>query len=121
MENKRYTLAEAEAQLKEISPDFTIEDKNESSDLAGIYWKGIYSEIAVPKGFIFESKNEGHVDMYGYPHRGLDSTKARAQAFLERITTDSEYLEDMTTPFDHTTIPVGDGTDDSVPELLPEN
>ena len=118
MENKRYTIEEAELELKKISPDFYINTSNEKSDLAGIYWKGIYTEIATPKDFIYEEKNEGHCDAYGYPHRGFSGVRNRAETFLDRITNDKEFYEDMTTPFDIHTLPVGEG---DAPVLLDEN
>lgn len=118
MENKRYTIAEAELKLREISPKFSINASNEKSDLAGVYWDGIYTEIAMPKDFIYSVRHEGHCDAFGYPHRGLDAVVDRAQTFLSRITTDKEYYEDMTTPFDINALPVGEGDE---PVLLPED
>ena len=117
--NNSISIAEAEQRLQAIDPNFTIVP-NDNSDVAGIYWKGIYAEIAMPKDKIYETKNEGHIDSYGYPHRGMDMVIARAEAFLERIGRDPEYLLDLSTPFDHTKLTVGDGSvEDSKPtEML---
>jgi hypothetical protein len=112
--NNQISIQEAEVRLREIHPGFSIVP-NEKSDLAGVYYEGIYSEIAMPKDFIYETKNEGHVDSYGIPHRGFDVVQDRAKYFLERIKTDPEYLLDLSTPFDHTKLTVGDGSDEDVP------
>lgn len=98
--NNPYTIKEAEAKLKELSPDFTIVP-NEKSDLAGVYWKGFYAEIALPKDVIFETRNVQHQDAYGATHRSLDDLIVMATRFLERITTDNEYLTDITTKFEY--------------------
>lgn len=108
--NKPYTLAEAEAKLKEINPDLSIVSTNEKSDLAGIYWKGHYTEIAIPKDMIYETRNELYCDVWGYPHRGLDSTIDRVNSFLDRIERDPEYVKDITTPFDYSKLEEGDGS-----------
>lgn len=96
---REYTLTQVEEKLKELSPDFTVV-ANPNSDLAGVYWQGSFAEISMSKDKVFELRNDGHVDDYGRAHVGLDTVTAKAQAFLDRITTDDEFKNDITTPFD---------------------
>jgi len=98
--NNPFTIKEVEAKLQEISPDFTVVP-NDKSDLAGVYWKGFYAEIAMPKSVVFETRNEQHRDDYGVVHRSLDQVIVMATRFLERITTDQEFLTDITTKFEY--------------------
>lgn len=98
--NTPYKIKEVEAKLQELSPDFTV-IANDNSDLAGVYWKGFYAEIAMPKSVVFETRNEQHQDDYGMTHRSLDQVMIMAKSFLERIGSDQEYLTDITTKFEY--------------------
>lgn len=92
---KSYTLPEAEAIIKEIDPDFSIKE-NPNGEVAGIYWKDFYAEIAIPKDHIFETRNEGYTDEYGHVHRAMDDLISRCHGFLSRIKNDEEYFKDIT-------------------------
>lgn len=122
--NNPYKIEEVEAKLKELSPDFTVVP-NANADLAGVYWKGFYAEIAMPKTVVFETRNEQHQDDYGVVHRSLDQVLAMATRFLERVSTDQEYLTDITTKFEYDeptpNLPIEEVQEANPEEIMPMN
>lgn len=92
------TIQEVEAKLKEINPDLSVR-AHDNSDLAGVYWRDIYANIAMPKEDVRMERSEGYVDAWGTPHRGFRQVVERVEAFLKDME-DPEKLAYFTEEFE---------------------
>jgi len=110
------TIQEVETELKKLNPDLSVR-ANDKSDLAGVYWKEVYTSIAMPKEDVPVERNDALVDQYGYPHRSYKQVVERVNAFLEDIKL-PEYVAYITEEFDDEERPVGSSEDVAPAEML---
>lgn len=55
---------------KTIDSGLSIIPNPNTEDIAGVYYKGFYLGVALPKGFILPRMNKTFVDVFGVPFRG---------------------------------------------------
>lgn len=88
------TIEEFQSELQKLNNELTIVP-NENNELAGIYWKGIYTEIALAKDGIKSVVDEYYCDKYDRPHRSEAQILERINSFLENIQK-PEFIEELT-------------------------
>jgi archaellum component FlaC len=84
-------INELEKQLKSLNNDITVVS-NDTNEMAGIYWKNIYTGIALPKEGVYPTKREDYCDTFGKAHRSVEDITKRVEQFLSEIER-PEYLE----------------------------
>lgn len=88
------TINELETDLKLIDENFTV-IPNDNNELAGIYWKGYYTDIAFAKDGIKDARDEGYCDYFMRPHKTIDEVMTRVHQFIEAKER-PEYMEQLT-------------------------
>ncbi len=88
------TISELESEIKLLDENFTVVP-NENNELAGIYWKGYYTDIAFAKDGIKNERDECYCDYFMRPHKSLPEVMERVEQFIKEKER-PEYMEILT-------------------------
>ena len=93
--------------LQELDSGFEVRQNTNSPEMSGIYWNGYCAYIGIPS-IIKEKREESYTDSYGVVHRSAEEALGMAEQFLDRIKSDEEFKDLITTndEEENVTVPV---------------
>lgn len=93
--------------LQELDGGFEVRQNTNSPEMSGIYWNGYCAYIGIPS-ILKEKRDEAYIDSYGVVHRSAEEAFGMAEQFLNRIKSDPEFKDLITTDdeTENVTVPV---------------
>lgn len=90
-------LPQFDAELKKIDAKLGIIPHPVNTDMAGIYWGGVYI-CGIPSNDIYDDRKENYRDAMGNVHRSRTEALGQVKSFLWRLQNEPDFLEAMTEP-----------------------
>lgn len=73
---------------KEIDSELEIVPNKNTPDASGVYHRGTYIGVTLPREYIMDTRMAFHADVYGVPFRGVKEAMTHIKAKLGTFTPD---------------------------------